>query len=559
MKRADRSDPGAAAMTDRHPARPEAGVSVISRRVDEVAPSTAHADVVPAARRRTGPTRRVTIVGGGPAGLLGAIYLARRGCAVNVFEMRHDPRTSALQGGRSINLTLAMRALDGLGRVGLRDEVLAMCVPLRSRIVHQTDASVVVMPYGVRPHEVLHSVGRADLTRFLTEAAAAEPNVYLHFEQRCAAVDVETATATFVDPTGAESVARADLLIGADGVNSIVREHIVKKATFVDYQQHFVDWRYKELSICTDPPGSVEIDLHGLHVWPRGEFMMFALPSRVGVNAVCVLPAQGPNSFAAFRTPSDVRDFFNRHFPDVTPHMPRLVDEVLGGRESAFPTIRTSSWHHADKVVLIGDACHAVIPFLGQGLNASFEDCVTLDQCLAEHWLDRGTALTEYQRRRRTHTDTLADLSIANFAELRDATRDPWLAARKEVRRLAYRTLGEPAAPLYSLVAHSTIPYRDCVRISERRDRVAKLLGADLAASALVAWNTARRRLCSITHERMARSMANGLDRKPDMSPLNGALDSLAPAVSTRTAGSGGARWGSCKRHETSGRSSSRE
>lgn len=432
-------------------------------------------------------SRKVTIVGAGLSGSLMAIFLARRGCEVDVYEARGDLRRESLVGGRSINLTISARGMDALRRVGLQKRALdELSTELRSRVVHDRACGTTYIPYGVQPHEVLHSVSRAQLTSFLLNAAESEPGIHLHFHQRCVAIDKAAATVTFVDQlTGEQRKVTADLVVGADGVQSAVRREM-QRGELVDFSQHYVPWRYKELTI--DPGASEVVDRQALHVWPRGDFMMFALPDRgPRLNGVCVLPTDGPNSFDQLRTPGAVRAFFGGNFPDVVRFMPHLVEEFLDRPASGFPTIRTSSWHHQGTVVLIGDACHGVIPFYGQGMNAAFEDCVVLDECLGEDWKDWASALHAYQQRRRVHTDVLADLSIANFAELRDTVLRPSLAARKRVSRFAHRLLGDRAAPLYSLVSHSTIPYADCVRIAESRDRFARLLGADLAVAAVMA------------------------------------------------------------------------
>lgn len=442
-------------------------------------------------------SHRVTIVGAGLTGPLLAVFLARRGCEVDVYDGRGDPRHERVEGGRSINLTIAARGLDALRRVGLETQVQDnLCKRLRYRVVHDRAGSVTRIPYGVGNDDVLYSVSRAELTKFLLDIAETERGIRLHFHQRCTELDKETATAIFVDSqNGRLARVEADTVVGADGVHSIVRRHM-HRGEFVDFNQHFVPWRYKEFTIDAGDRAARGMDADGLHVWPRGEFMMFALPNRdQGFNGVCVLPANGTNSFDDLRSPRAVRRFFQTNFPDVVSHMPALVEEFLDRPAGAFPTIKTSSWHHRDRVVLVGDACHGVVPFYGQGMNAGFEDCVVLDQCLAAHWRDWKSAFAEYERCRRVNTDALADLSIANFAELRDTVGRPWTAGRKQVLQLAHRVFGERAAPLHSLISHTTTPYADCVRIAHRRELVARLLGADLAVAAFVACSAVKRAL----------------------------------------------------------------
>ncbi len=467
--------------------------------------------------------RTVIVVGGGLAGPLASLFLARRGYTVELFERRGDPRREAVEGGRSINLTLAERGLHALRRLGLEEEVVrTLCTPLRGRAVHRP-AGTAVMPYGRLEHEVLYAVSRAELTRYLLGVAAAEQGVRLHFHQQCDELDRDTAAATFLDVrTGERRRWRAGFVVGADGVYSAVRRQM-QASRYVDFAQYYVPWRYKELTIAA---GS-GFDRNALHVWPRGERMMFAIPNRDGsFNGVCVLPEDGPDSFATLHTPDAVRAFFERDFADAVPHLPDLEAEFLGRPEAAFPTVKTSAWRHRDRVVLIGDACHGVIPFYGQGMNAAFEDCVILDEHLARY-PDREAAFEAYERTRRPDTDALADLCVQNFTELRDTVQRPRVAAAKQVALLANRVLGDRAMPLYTMVSHSTIPYADCVRRARRQERVARLLGADLAIGAVAATMVARDRLREV-RPRLA-ALARPA-RRPAASPASAASPAARPA-----------------------------
>lgn len=438
--------------------------------------------------------RKVVVVGAGLCGPLVAILLARRGHQVHLFEARGDLRHEAVSSGRSINLTISERGLAALRALDLEDEVVTkLCTSLTGRAIHDTDGHVVFSPYGVDEREVLHAISRSELTKFLISAAEAEPGVNLWFHQHCESVDKETGSVTFVDQrTGLRNRVHADLVVGADGAYSTVRRYM-QRGEIVDFSQHFVNWRYKELTITADAQGA-GFDPHALHVWPRGDLMMFALPNQNGsFNGVCVLPAscdrRGPD---ALRADSDVRRFFTQHFPDVTPFLPRLTEEFSSRPASGFPTVRTSQWHYKDKIVLIGDSCHGVVPFYGQGMNAGFEDCIVLDQCLAAH-ADTTDALVEYQQRRKPNTDVLADLSIANFTELCDTARRPSVAARKQVMLALNRLLGDRVLPLYTMVSHTTIPYEECVARARRQERIARLCGIDVVVGAMVAAKAARR------------------------------------------------------------------
>jgi kynurenine 3-monooxygenase len=480
-------------------------------------------------------SHNITIVGAGLSGPLLAVFLARRGCVVDIYDGQGDPRRQQVAGGRSINLTIAARGLDALRRVGLKDEVQAtLCRRLRHRVVHDRTGKVTHVPYGVGADEVLYSVSRTELTKFLLDVADGEPGVTLHFNHKCEEVDKATTTATFVDPRDRRrSKIQSDVIVGADGVHSVVRRHM-HRGEFVDFDQHFVPWRYKELTIDVDDhAGAGGMVADGLHVWPRGDFMMFALPNcDRGFNGGLILPAEGANSFEELGSGRDVREFFETNFPDVVPHMPSLEEEFLTRPAGGFPTIKTSSWHHRDNVVLIGDACHGVIPFYGQGMNAAFEDCVVLDQCLAEHWRSWESAFKAYEQRRRVNTDVLADLSIANFSELRDTVARPSMTARKRVFQVAHRVLGARAAPLYTLVSHTTTPYAECVEIAARRERFARLMGLDVAVAALVATGSLRRAIgrrstgATPAAAAIAAALAGG-------APLDDSLAGAGPLVAT--------------------------
>lgn len=422
---------------------------------------------------------KVTIVGAGLAGTLMALFLARRGLDVEIYDARDDPRVAQALEGKSINLTISARGMDALRRIGLDEQVTGLCTRLRGRAVHHLDGRIEHVPYGIKADEALWSVSRIELARFLCQAVATEPRVRLHFNQYCVGLDKQTAEITLQDTrTGAQRRVSSDLVVGADGAHSAVRR-AMQHGECVDYYEHYVPWRYKELTIRGPSGGLPGLDGHALHVWPRGDFMMFALPNRNGsLNGVCVLPGRndGVDYLDLLDSPHAVRDFFNEHFPDVVPYMPTLAGEFFSNPASCFATIRTSMWYYQDRVVLIGDACHSVIPFYGQGMNAAFEDCVVLDQAIARHWKDPGAALRDYQMARKENTDTLASLSIANFDELRDTAHASQIAARRRVKLAMNRVLGDGFRPLYTLVSHTTVPYAECIQQARRTELVARIL-----------------------------------------------------------------------------------
>ncbi|MGW0436008.1 FAD-dependent oxidoreductase [Micromonospora sp. NPDC003197] len=427
---------------------------------------------------------RAVIIGAGLAGSLAAVYLARRGYAVDVYERRDDPRlTPAGLAGRSINLGLSARGMSALREVGLLDEVLKRSVPMRGRVVHSPDGTVSFQPYGVREHQILHSVLRDELIAVVVEAADAQPGVQFHFGWRMQHLDRDHPSVTVVsEADGTSTEVTADLVVGADGAFSTVRQQL-QHGLRANHAQEFLDWGYKELTIPVGDDGQPRVRLEALHVWPGEHAMMVAHPNLDGsLTCSLFMPFEGEPSLATLTSPAAIRTFFQHHFPDAEALMPHLVEEILDHPTGHLVTIRTAPWHHADRVVLIGDAAHAVYPFYGQGMNSSFEDCLVLDQCLAAH-PDRGAALAAYQAARKPHTDVLADLSTQNFENLRARVHRPGYALRAAADRVLNRVLADRWTPLYTMVAHTATPYAEALARSRRQDRLLRWSAAGAVAT----------------------------------------------------------------------------
>ncbi|GAB2955780.1 NAD(P)/FAD-dependent oxidoreductase [Micromonospora polyrhachis] len=437
---------------------------------------------------------RAVIVGAGLAGSLAAVYLARRGYAVDVYERRDDPRLApAGLAGRSINLGLSARGMSALREVGLLDEVLKRSVPMRGRVVHSPDGTVSFQPYGVREHQILHSVLRDELIAVVVDAADAQPGVRFHFGWRMQRLDRDRPSVTVVsEADGTSTEVTADLVVGADGAFSTVRQQL-QHGLRANHAQEFLDWGYKELTIPVGDDGQPRVRLEALHVWPGEHAMMVAHPNLDGSLTCSLFMAfEGEPSLATLTSPAAIRAFFQQHFPDAEALMPHLVEEILDHPTGHLVTVRTAPWHHADRVVLVGDAAHAVYPFYGQGMNSSFEDCLVLDQCLAAH-PDRGAALAAYQTARKTHTDVLADLSTQNFEDLRARVHRPGYALRAAADRVLNRLLADRWTPLYTMVAHTTTPYAEALARSRRQDRLLRWSAAGaVAAGTTLAYLTTR-------------------------------------------------------------------
>jgi kynurenine 3-monooxygenase len=422
-----------------------------------------------------------TIVGAGLGGTLLACYLARAGYRVDIHEKRPDPRSHAQDRGRSINLALSVRGIHALGEVGLAEEVVKSSILMRGRMIHAPSGQLTFQPYGKDDSEALHSVSRAGLNRILVEAAARHASVRLHFNQRCTGFDVATNTLEFLDDgTHAVHKAAAQVIVGADGVYSAVRAQLQKHEGF-NYQQDYLTHGYKELTIPAAAGGGCAMEKQALHIWPRGTFMMIALPNQDG-SFTCTLfwPYEGPNSFAALKTEADILRFFRQQFPDAVPLMPTLAEDFLHNPTGALVTIRCQPWHLGGQVVLLGDACHAVVPFLGQGMNAAFEDCSVLSSCLSET-PDREAAFRRYEALRKPNLDVLADLCIDNFIEMRDRVASPYFVLKKKLSVSLHRLLPKGFLPLYTMVEFTRIPYAAALRRSQRQAWIIRTVLGGLA------------------------------------------------------------------------------
>jgi kynurenine 3-monooxygenase len=431
----------------------------------------------------------VTVIGAGMAGSLMAAYLARRGFRVKVFERRADMRKEPVERGRSINMTLAARGLKALEDVGVLAEIMRNTTPLRGRMLHTTDGSVTFQPYGKDDHEVIHSIMRNDLNMALMNLADSYPNVEFVFNKQCVRLDKDAKTVQFKDTrTGEELFATSDLIIGADGAFSTVRQQM-HRGERAQYVQDFLEWGYKELTIPPGPDGSFAINNKGLHIWPRGNCMLMAMPNWEGsFTCTCILPFEGESSFESLKSGADVVALFQQHFPDALPLIPMLAENFLRNPTVTMVTTNTYPWYYKDSVVLLGDACHAVVPFYGQGMNAAFEDCSVLDACIGRHMGDWKATFAEYQMLRKRHTDALAELSKENFIELREKVRSPLFVARKNVDIIMNKLFPKWWVPLYTLISHTTVPIADALDRCRTRNRIAKWLGIDLLLMTVAAF-----------------------------------------------------------------------
>jgi kynurenine 3-monooxygenase len=432
----------------------------------------------------------ITIAGAGPVGSLLAILLARQGWRVELVERRADPRLVQAERGRSINLALAARGLEALRVAGQLDAVQAELVVMRGRQLHEVGGEQRFLAYGQRPDEVIHAIERTRLNNVLIAAAAATPGVTLHFGRRCLDVDALAGKARWRDDAdGVEHDSAFGLLIGTDGAGSAVR-HALEARGFVLASEEPLAHDYRELVIPPLPGGLHAIEPHALHIWPRGGYMLIALPNPDGsFTATLFLPRTGETSFASLQDSATARAFFVAQFPDALALIPDFDTQFANHPQSRLATLRCWPWHRG-RVLLVGDAAHAIVPFHGQGLNCGFEDCVQLAQHLGPA-SDFGpdpeafAALAgAFERERRPNTDAIATMAIENYEEMRARVLAPDFAARRTLNAALERRFPGRYVPRYAMVMfHPEIPYADALRRGAMQDSLIDALLAHGATS----------------------------------------------------------------------------
>ena len=415
---------------------------------------------------------KFVLVGSGLAGGLLAAYLGRRGHDVDLYERRTDPREGNIVGGRSINLAISTRGIHALEQIGIADEALRHAIPMRGRMIHDKSGALHFAAYDVDPRKCINSIGRATLNAAVIEAAQRYPNVRVYFNHKCTDVDLAEAVCHLETETGKLTM-RGDAVIGVDGAFSSVRASMQRNIDNFQYDENYLAHGYKELTISPAPDGSWQMEKNALHIWPRKSFMMIALPNPDG-SFTCTLfwEFEGARSFATTKTDDDVRRFFGEEFPDAVPLMPTLLEDFKNNPTGSLVTIRCAPWYYRDRVCLLGDAAHAVVPFYGQGMNAAFEDCVVLDECLDKFPDNRERAFAKYFESRKENADALADLAIGNFIEMRDKTASRTFRAKKKLDHLLEAALPGTYLPLYTMVTFTRIPYAQAARRARLQDRI---------------------------------------------------------------------------------------
>ena len=410
--------------------------------------------------------KNIAIVGAGLVGSLLSIYLTQRGYKVDVYDRRPDIRGAENYGGRSINLALSDRGWRALRDVGIDDKIREMSIPMFKRIMHDVNGVLTEQPYGLEG-QAIYSVSRGGLNEILLDVCDTYPNSTLHFDKKCLNVDLDNNELQFLDEKSGENLSiQPDLIFGTDGAYSAIRYSMQKYGRF-NYSQDYLEHGYKELTIPPKEDGKHRLEKEALHIWPRGNFMMIALPNLDGsFTCTLFLPFEGENSFGSISTKDDVIDFFQRNFPDSIQHMPELEDDYFDNPSPALMTVKCYPWNIADRVVILGDASHAIVPFYGQGMNSGFEDCAVLHRLIDEKDENWEEILPEFGHLRKPDADAISDLAKYNFIEMRDLSGQKRFQLQKRIEKLIQEEHSEDWKPLYTMVTFSPeIRYSEAMRV----------------------------------------------------------------------------------------------
>jgi kynurenine 3-monooxygenase len=423
--------------------------------------------------------KNTVVIGAGLVGSLLSIYLSKRGYKVKIYERRADMRKQDMVAGRSINLALSDRGIKALEEVGLMDEIRKICIPMHGRFMHNADGSTAYQAYG-KEGQYINSVSRSDLNCKLMDLAE-ENGVHILFNEKCNSIDWKENKIEFEKTDSPQSeVVKAGLIFGSDGAYSAARlTHQLQHDRF-QYQQYYIDFGYKELTIPAGENGTFMLEKNALHIWPRGNFMMIALPNIDG-SFTCTLffPFEGEPSFATLDTKEKVRSFFEKTFTDAAPLMPTLEADFFTNPTSSLVTVKCFPWIRDDKFALIGDAAHAIVPFFGQGMNCGFEDCAVLNSLIEKHQDNWSEILPEYQSLRKPDGDAIADLALNNFVEMRDKVADPKFLLQKKIEAAFSKKYPDKWIPLYSQVTFSPqIRYSDALVNGQKQEAIMKQIMA---------------------------------------------------------------------------------
>ena len=426
----------------------------------------------------------ILVAGAGLVGSLLALLLGQRGYRVTVLEKRGDMRRLEMSGGRSINLALAERGINALRIAGLMDQVEKLLIPMNGRVLHGVDSELQFSPYGQRPDEVIYSVSRGELNKLMMTAAETHFDVDILFHQSVETIDFNNNVAHIHDHLAKKTTAlEFELLIGADGVGSEVRKAIIE-ATGGDFRIEMLDHDYKEL--CIPPAESADGNLwrmekEALHIWPRGGYMLIALPNLDGSFTVTLfLPSKGDPSFELIDEPAELDHFFDQQFPDAKALIPKFQDEYFQNPIGKLGTVRCDRWHFQDKALIMGDASHGIVPFHGQGMNAGFEDCSELIRLLELHQEDWGAVLPHFEEIRIPNANAIADMALENYITMRDSVTDEKFVLKKQLGFELEKSFPDRFIPRYSMVMFHRFPYAEVIDRGAIQDKILNQLASGI-------------------------------------------------------------------------------
>ncbi len=424
----------------------------------------------------------ILIIGAGLCGSLLALRLAQRGYNVSVYEMRPDLRNVDISAGRSINLAFSNRGNKAIKLVGLEDKVNALCVPMNGRMIHDKNGNTFQSNYSGRDYEYINSISRRDLNVLLLNEAEKNDNITIAFNKKCTSVDFENTTAYFEDYHTKNTCDKtANIIIATDGAGSAMRKsYYLNKAFLFSFSQEYLTHGYKELRISPKPNGEYKTHKNALHIWPRGDFMLIALPNLDGSFTVTLFLSynDGEYNFNNLNTEARVLEFFENEFPDALRIMPNLIKDFFNNPTAPLGTIKCSPWHYKGHTLLLGDAAHAIVPFYGQGMNASFEDVVEFDKILNLNLNNWEAVFKAYETKRKKDTDAIADLAIDNFHEMKDHVNQTVFQDKRKLEMALEKTFPNAYSSKYALVTfNEDISYREAMLKGRAQDKaIIKLL-----------------------------------------------------------------------------------
>ena len=427
---------------------------------------------------------KILIIGAGLCGSLLALRLAQRGYKVEVYESRPDLRTADISSGRSINLSLSERGLTALRLCGVEEKAREICIPMFGRLMHDTNGITFTSNYSGRENEFINSISRGDLNSILLNEAEQHENVNIYFNKNCIHIDIENTIAHFKDYKTKELFSvNATVIFGADGAGSSIRKSYISERKFLfSYSQEYLNHGYKELEIPANKDGNHQISKNHLHIWPRGDFMLIALPNTNGSFTVTLFLSydEGEFNFENLTSKEKITTFFEKEFPDALSLIPNINEEFLNNPTGPLGTVKCSPWSFQNKTLLIGDSAHAIVPFYGQGMNASFEDILVFDQILDQNLDNWKSVFNKYEKVRKKDTDAIADLAIDNFHEMKDHVANPLFKEKRKIEMDLERMFPMQYSSKYSLVTfNQKIGYSEAMKRGRAQDKVLLNLIAD--------------------------------------------------------------------------------